>query len=120
MPSALPRMIPEINHAIVIVNTIKSLWFILPVPSCYFDRNMNKLNSFANILPSFLHQAVEEMEFTQLTAIQQRVIPLILQGKDIAAQAETGSGKTAAYGLALLQQVKIPLTQVQILVIVPT
>ncbi|QHT69859.1 DEAD/DEAH box helicase [Rhodocytophaga rosea] len=81
---------------------------------------MNQSNSFSKILPLFLQQAVLEIGFTEFTPIQEEVIPLILQRKDIAAQAETGSGKTAAYGLSLLQQVKIPLTQVQFLVIVPT
>ena len=47
--------------------------------------------------------AAERAGWTQPTAIQEQGIPLILQGRDVLATAATGSGKTAAYGLGLLQ-----------------
>ena len=48
--------------------------------------------------------ATERMGFAQMTPIQERALPLILAGHDVVAQAKTGSGKTAAFGLGLLQE----------------
>ncbi len=55
-----------------------------------------------------------------MTAIQEQCLPLILQGKDVQAQAKTGSGKTAAFGIGLLQQLDIQNYQAQALVLCPT
>ncbi|KUG08735.1 DEAD/DEAH box helicase [Solirubrum puertoriconensis] len=66
-----------------------------------------------------LRQALQELGYTQPTAIQQLVIPLVLEGQDIAGQAPTGSGKTAAYGLPLLQKLDLQLDAVQVIVLVP-
>jgi ATP-independent RNA helicase DbpA len=67
-----------------------------------------------------LLQNLQQLGFTEPTAIQQQAIPLILSRKDVAAQAETGSGKTAAYGLPLLQNIDTNTQQVQALIMVPT
>lgn len=67
-----------------------------------------------------LLQRLNEMNFLTPTPIQQAAIPLLLKGKDIAGQAETGSGKTAAFGLPLLQQIDPQVQAVQALVLVPT
>ncbi|MDO1447500.1 DEAD/DEAH box helicase [Rhodocytophaga aerolata] len=67
-----------------------------------------------------LLQNLRLLAYTQPTAIQQEAIPFILAGKDVAAQAETGSGKTATYGLPILQHIDGNVQQVQALVIVPT
>ncbi|MGD8379122.1 MAG: ATP-dependent RNA helicase RhlB [Gammaproteobacteria bacterium] len=50
-----------------------------------------------------LMQALEEAGFTHCTPIQQRALPVALQGRDVAGQAQTGTGKTAAFLLALFQ-----------------
>lgn len=50
-----------------------------------------------------LHKALEFIEFTRCTPIQAETLPLMLAGKDVAGQAQTGTGKTAAYLLATLQ-----------------
>lgn len=71
-------------------------------------------------LSDALLQGLQELQYKQPTPIQQQVIPLIIAGKDVVGQAETGSGKTAAYGLPLLQKTDTQLNQVQGLVIVPT
>jgi len=55
-----------------------------------------------------------------MTAIQEATIPLILKNKDILAQAKTGSGKTAAFGIGILQNLIIERYRVQSLVICPT
>ncbi|MBM3116392.1 DEAD/DEAH box helicase [Jeongeupia naejangsanensis] len=55
--------------------------------------------------PALVH-AVREHGFTAPTPIQAAAIPVILQGRDVRAQAQTGSGKTAAFALPLLQAVR--------------
>ena len=53
-----------------------------------------------------LMKAVSELGFTQPTAIQEKAIPLLLQGdRDLIGLAQTGTGKTAAFGLPLLEKV---------------
>jgi ATP-dependent RNA helicase RhlE len=60
--------------------------------------------SFAtlNLLPSLL-KALEQEGYTEPTPIQAKAIPVILEGKDIIAAAQTGTGKTAAFALPILQ-----------------
>lgn len=55
-----------------------------------------------------------------MTPVQAQSIPLILEGKDVIAQAKTGSGKTAAFGLGLLQNLDVKRFRVQTLVLCPT
>ena len=55
-----------------------------------------------------------------MTAIQTQSLPAILKGKDIQAQAKTGSGKTAAFGIGLLQKLDVLNYQTQSLVLCPT
>jgi len=62
---------------------------------------------------------VAELNFTQPTAVQQLVLAPALEGQDVAGQAPTGSGKTAAYGLAVLQQIDPTSATMQAMVLVP-
>ena len=55
-----------------------------------------------------------------MTPIQEHALPSLLAGKDVIAQARTGSGKTVAFGLALLSSVDVNLARVQVLVLCPT
>lgn len=55
-----------------------------------------------------------------MTAIQEKSLPLILSGKDVIAQGKTGSGKTAAFGLGLLEKLEVKHFCVQSLVLCPT
>jgi ATP-independent RNA helicase DbpA len=66
-----------------------------------------------------LLRALAEHGYQQPTQIQTLVVPLVLAGQDIAGQAPTGSGKTAAYALPLLQQLDLSQDAVQALVLVP-
>src|SRR5436305_14240443 len=54
------------------------------------------------------------------TPIQQRTIPLLLAGRDVIGQAQTGTGKTAAFALPLLQKIDPELRQTPALVLAPT
>ena len=65
-------------------------------------------------------QAVTKMGFTQPTPIQLAAIPAMLAGRDIIGQAQTGTGKTAAFMLPLLQNLLPSNHSVQALVLAPT
>jgi len=67
-----------------------------------------------------LLQALDSLEFRQMTPIQAQSLPPMLEGRDVIGQARTGSGKTAAYGLALLSRIDPLLTKTQALVLCPT
>lgn len=81
-------------------------------------RKMTK--TFENLgLSAQLTKALAENGFKAPFPIQETAIPLILQGKDVVGQAHTGTGKTAAFGLPILQQIK-PGGPVQVLILAPT
>ena len=63
--------------------------------------------------------AIREAGFREPSPVQKEAIPLVLEGKDLIAQAHTGTGKTAAFGLPVLQQLRCD-GSVEALVIVPT
>lgn len=73
---------------------------------------------FQNLLPT-IQRAVQEQGFTAPTQIQEKTIPLIFAGKDIIGQSETGSGKTAAFGLPILTAIDQG-KGVQALILTPT
>ena len=54
-------------------------------------------------LVDFMQRVVDAVGYTEPTPIQEEAIPLILEGKDLIAQAQTGTGKTAAFALPMLQ-----------------
>ena len=70
-------------------------------------------------LSAQLTKALTENRFKAPFPIQETAIPLILQGKDVVGQAHTGTGKTAAFGLPILQRIK-PGGPVQVLILAPT
>ena len=71
-------------------------------------------------LPSDILGALEKMEFEEMTPVQEASYPIIAGGHDLCALAETGSGKTAACAIPLIQKVDSELNEIQGLVIVPT
>lgn len=78
-------------------------------------------NSFQQLgISSEILKSIESMGYTQPTEIQQRAIPLVMSGKDIVAQAQTGTGKTAAFGIPVVEKVNPKLRKIQALVLVPT
>uniref|UniRef100_UPI002028283E DEAD/DEAH box helicase n=1 Tax=Actinotalea sp. C106 TaxID=2908644 RepID=UPI002028283E len=71
-------------------------------------------------LPEPVLRAVLDLGFTRPTPIQAAAVPALLAGRDITGVAQTGTGKTAAFGLPLLAAVDPTLGQVQALVLTPT
>jgi len=67
-----------------------------------------------------LLDSVEKMGFEEATPIQAETIPVALKGKDVIGQAQTGTGKTAAFGLPMLNKINSKEKRVQGLVIAPT
>jgi ATP-independent RNA helicase DbpA len=63
---------------------------------------------------------VEELGFDNLTAIQTRSIPVLLEGKDLIGRSQTGSGKTAAFALPILQMLSLQSRELHALVLCPT
>lgn len=64
--------------------------------------------------------ALNELGYTKPTTVQEKAIPLVLEGKDLIALAETGSGKTAACAIPVCSKVSTKSTHIQALVVVPT
>ena len=60
------------------------------------------------------------LDYTSMTPIQSQSLPIMLAGQDVIAQAKTGSGKTAAFGLAILNRLNVENYAVQALVLCPT
>jgi len=65
-------------------------------------------------------EALQQLGYKQPTPIQEETIPLLLDGRDVIGQAQTGTGKTAAFGLPMLQYIDPEDKEVQALVLTPT
>lgn len=65
-------------------------------------------------------RAVEEMGFEHMTPIQEQAIPVFLSGKDVIGQAQTGTGKTAAFGIPILEKIDPENKSLQAVVLCPT
>ncbi len=72
-----------------------------------------------NISPEIL-RAIEDMGFEEPTPIQQRSIPVILSGRDVTGQAQTGTGKTAAFAVPVIEKTDPKKCLVQAIIISPT
>jgi ATP-independent RNA helicase DbpA len=78
-------------------------------------------SDFASLpLSPALLAVASDLGFESLTPIQAQSIPLLLEGKDLVGQSKTGSGKTAAFALPILQKLDLGLRELQGLVICPT
>ncbi|MDV3426139.1 MAG: DEAD/DEAH box helicase, partial [Bacillota bacterium] len=65
-------------------------------------------------------EAIEKLGFKKPSEVQEKVIPLILAGKDVIVKSETGSGKTASYGIPICQKIIIEEKKPQALILTPT
>ena len=82
---------------------------------------MTTPDTFSDLaLAPALRAGLDALDYTVLTPIQAQALPAILAGRDLIAQAPTGSGKTAAFGLGLLQAVDATAIRTQALVLCPT
>jgi ATP-independent RNA helicase DbpA len=79
------------------------------------------MTSFSTLpLKPALLASIETLGYTEMTPVQAQSLPPMLDGRDVIAQAQTGSGKTAAFGLSLLQSLDVDTIRLQALVLCPT
>lgn len=71
-------------------------------------------------LPDFILSTLTKMGFTQPTPIQAQTIPSLLEGKHVLGEAQTGTGKTAAFGLPALAKLDMSIRKPQMMVLAPT
>lgn len=79
------------------------------------SRQFSKLK----LKPALLEN-LKRLSFDEMTPIQSEALPKVLSGKDVIGQAKTGSGKTAVFGLALLNDLDVSLLAIQSLILCPT
>ena len=80
----------------------------------------NSVNFRSLALAEPLLQALEAVGYETPTPIQASTIPLLLEGRDVLGQAQTGTGKTAAFALPVLSNIDLSINQPQVLVLAPT
>ena len=85
------------------------------------DSTEKTISTFSQFeLKPALHKALDEVGYETPTPIQEQTIPLLLEKKDVLGQAQTGTGKTAAFALPLLSNLNLRQKDPQILVLAPT
>ncbi|MEN4053399.1 ATP-dependent RNA helicase DbpA [Sulfurimonas sp. NWX79] len=79
------------------------------------------LSKFSKLpLTQAMLQNLDTLDYKMMTPIQAEALPAVLEGRDIMAEAKTGSGKTAAFGIGLLHNLDVKKFRVQALVLCPT
>jgi len=81
---------------------------------------MNELSFSQLHLSKPVLDNLSELAYEKMTAVQAQSLPHVLQNKDVIAQAKTGSGKTAAFGIGLLNKIELKNYTVQSLILCPT
>jgi ATP-dependent RNA helicase DeaD len=82
---------------------------------------MKTLASFTDLgLSEPVIRSIINMGFEETTPIQEKTIPTAMEGKDLIGQAQTGTGKTAAYGIPLVERIMAQAEQIQGIVLAPT
>ena len=77
-------------------------------------------SSLETILSSSLSEVLKEIGFQEFTPIQAQSIPVLLSGRDLIGQSKTGSGKTAAFSLPILEKIDVKDRSPQALILCPT
>src|SRR5690554_3802174 len=83
-------------------------------------RYMNKLKFESINISQELKKAIADIGFEETTPIQSQAIPLLLEGYDIIGQSQTGTGKTAAFAIPVLDSIDLTKNEVQALILCPT
>jgi len=78
------------------------------------------LLNIEELLDQRIVRAIKDMGFEKLSPIQEQAIPYLLEGEDIIGQAQTGTGKTAAFGIPLIQKINPESRKVQAIILCPT
>lgn len=76
--------------------------------------------SIEPLLDNRIVRTIREMGFEKLSPIQEQAIPYLLQGEDIIGQAQTGTGKTAAFGIPAIQHINPDVKKLQTIILCPT
>ncbi len=87
------------------------------------DENASQQEQIDKILPLLddrIVRAIKDMGFEKLSPIQEQAIPYLLAGEDIIGQAQTGTGKTAAFGIPAIQKIDPDLRKLQTIILCPT
>lgn len=84
------------------------------------NREMDMMRYEESGIDERIIRAVREMGYETMTPIQEQAIPLLMEGRDVIGQAQTGTGKTAAFGIPLLQKIDPDDRSLQAVVLCPT
>ncbi len=84
------------------------------------NESENNYSFIAQLLDERILKAIKDMGFTEFTPIQEQTIPYLLDGEDIIGQAQTGTGKTASFGIPAIQMADPELKKIQTLILCPT
>ncbi len=92
-----------------------------PAPAPVIPQDLPEQAAFGELTVSgAMGHALDRMGYSEPTPVQSRVIPLAAQGLDVVGQAQTGTGKTAAFGIPIVELIDGESTQIQALVLTPT
>ena len=83
-------------------------------------KEQDGIASIEPLLDNRIVRAIREMGFEKLSPIQGQAIPYLLQGEDIIGQAQTGTGKTAAFGIPAIQHINPDVKKLQTIILCPT
>ena len=83
-------------------------------------KEQDGIASIEPLLDNRIVRAIREMGFEKLSPIQEQAIPYLLQGEDIIGQAQTGTGKTAAFGIPAIQHITPDVKKLQTIILCPT
>jgi ATP-dependent RNA helicase DeaD len=81
---------------------------------------MNKLRFNELQLSRTLQKAITDIGFEETTPIQSEIIPLMLEDKDVIGQAQTGTGKTVAFAIPIIEKINANLKEIQAIILCPT
>lgn len=84
------------------------------------NREESSIATIEPLLDKRIVRAIREMGFEKLSPIQEQAIPYLLEGEDIIGQAQTGTGKTAAFGIPTIQKIDPELRKLQAIILCPT